>query len=128
MDVMNDLYKHLCLVLPNQYDFLSGELREMNHTNYLGNHLVQWNATAELNKAFYVHFSDFPIPKPWLISPEDLKANGTGPACPPSCEERTLWLSLYRTFHKGDEVLLSTQSFVFLNSQGDKSTVRPLKA
>jgi len=100
MDVMNDLYKHQCLVLPNEYDFLSGELRETNHTNYLGNRLVPWNATAELSKAYYVHFSDFPTPKPWLLSETALLANGTGPACPSNCEERTLWLSLYRTFHK----------------------------
>ena len=100
MDVMNDLYKHQCLVLPNEYEFLSGELRELNYTNYLGNHLVQLNATAELSRAYYVHFSEFPTPKPWLMSPEELKANGAGPACPPSCEERTLWLSLYTTFQK----------------------------
>ena len=32
MDVMNDLYKDQCLVLPNEYIFLTGELRESNHT------------------------------------------------------------------------------------------------
>lgn len=100
MEVMNDLYKHQCLVLPNEYLFLSGELRERNHTNYLGNHLAHWNATTELNRAYYVHFSDAPTPKPWLMNTEALKANGTGPACPLSCEERTLWLSLYTIFQK----------------------------
>ena len=32
MDVMNDLYKGQCLVLPNEYVFLTGELRATNHT------------------------------------------------------------------------------------------------
>ena len=32
MDVMNDLYKGQCLVLPNEYILLTGELRETNHT------------------------------------------------------------------------------------------------
>lgn len=101
MDVMNALYRDQCLVLPNEYDFLSGELREKNHTRYLGNHLLTWNATAELHRAYYVHFSDFPLPKPWLMQPEALASNMTGPACPPLCEERALWVLLYTAFHKG---------------------------
>jgi hypothetical protein len=103
MDVMNDLYRDQCLVLPNEYDFLSGELRETNHTKYLGNSLLPWNATAEVNKAYYVHFSDFPLPKPWLVGPEQLRQNTTGPVCPGSnsCSERQLWLSLYETFRDG---------------------------
>ena len=32
MDVMNDLYKEQCLVLPNEYVFLTGELRASNHS------------------------------------------------------------------------------------------------
>ena len=32
MDVMNDLYKGQCLVLPNEYVFLTGKLRATNHT------------------------------------------------------------------------------------------------
>ena len=103
MDVMNDLYRDQCLVLPNEYDFLSGELREANHTKYLGNSLLPWNATAELKKAYYVHLSDFPLPKPWLVGPEQLRKNTTGPVCPSSnsCSERQLWLSLYDTFRDG---------------------------
>ena len=70
MDVMNDLEKNRCLVLPSHYDFLSGELRNTDHSAYLGNARLAWNATAELAKAAYVHFSDFPVPKPWLSSNE----------------------------------------------------------
>lgn len=47
MDVVNDLYKGMCMVLPNEYDFLSGELRKTDHSAYLGNSIEIWNATAE---------------------------------------------------------------------------------
>ncbi|CAK0732493.1 hypothetical protein CVIRNUC_000138 [Coccomyxa viridis] len=100
MDVMNDLYKGQCLVLPNEYIFLTGELRETNHTRYLGNDLLPWNATAELLRAYYVHFSDNPLPKPWLLRPEELASNDSGPSCPPHCEERSLWTSLYQSYHR----------------------------
>ena len=98
MDVMNDLYKNMALTLPNEYDFVSGELRKTDHAAYLGNDLVKWNATAEFRKAYYVHFSDWPVPKPWLVSDDQLAS--TGPKCPSECEERELWIGLYTQFQK----------------------------
>ncbi|CAK0732461.1 hypothetical protein CVIRNUC_000134 [Coccomyxa viridis] len=100
MDVMNDLYKGQCLVLPNEYVFLTGELRATNHTRYLGNHLLPWNATAELGRAYYVHFSDFPLPKPWLLGAEQLNSTTVAPQCPQQCEERALWLALHHSFQR----------------------------
>ena len=70
------------------------------HCRYLGNDLLPWNATAELLRAYYVHFSDNPLPKPWLLRPEELASNGTGPSCPPHCEERSVWTSLYQSYHR----------------------------
>lgn len=106
MDVMNDLEKNRCLVLPSHYDFLSGELRNTDHSAYLGNARLAWNATAELAKAAYVHFSDFPVPKPWLSSNEaTAAAAGTLFAeCSEPCPEKELWMGLYRTFREEMQV------------------------
>ena len=35
MDVMNDLYRHQCLVLPKEYNDLSGELPGTDHIIFL---------------------------------------------------------------------------------------------
>ncbi len=104
MDVVNDLYKGMCMVLPNEYDFLSGELRKTDHSAYLGNSIEIWNATAEFWKASYAHFSDWPTPKPWLVDPDDLEAMDEAPECPPKCEERRLWILLYTTFWNGTQL------------------------
>ena len=47
MDVMNDLYKEQCLVLPNEYVFLTGELRETNHTRGARAAGMHCNETAQ---------------------------------------------------------------------------------
>ena len=75
-------------------------MRPCDRCRYLGNDLLPWNATAELLRAYYVHFSDNPLPKPWLLRPEELASNDTGPSCPPHCEERSLWTSLYQSYHR----------------------------
>ena len=43
MDVMNDLYKGQCLVLPKEYIFLTGELRETNHTRCAHSARLFWS-------------------------------------------------------------------------------------
>lgn len=98
MDVVNDLYKGMCLVLPNEYGFLSRELRNTDHAAYLGNSVEMWNATAEFQRASYIHFSDFPMPKPWLVNQTDLETTAAAPKCPPNCEEKRLWMLLHTTF------------------------------
>ena len=89
MDVMNDLYRDHCLVLPNEWRAARDE-----------SHQVPWRqlAAMECND-----FSDFPLPKPWLVEPEQLRKNTTGPVCPSSnsCSERQLWLCVYATFRDG---------------------------
>ncbi|BDA41252.1 probable glucose N-acetyltransferase 1 [Coccomyxa sp. Obi] len=49
MDVVNDLYKGMCMVLPNEYDFLSGELRRTDHAAYLGNSVESSNSHSHRN-------------------------------------------------------------------------------
>lgn len=43
---------------------LSGEFRTQDHRGYMGEEEdVTWNAAVERESSYYIHFSDFPMPK-----------------------------------------------------------------
>jgi hypothetical protein len=115
MDILNTLYKDSCLVLPHRrYTLLSGELREHGHDKYLGSSEV-WNGSRILDEAKYIHFSDWPVPKPWLKASYEMETNQ--PECvmggdgeTPDCTDRDLWLGLYQDFADRREV--STNVFL----------------
>jgi hypothetical protein len=74
-----------------------------------------WNGSRILEEAKYIHFSDWPVPKPWLAVPEEVKANSQ-PECvaglngkADDCTDRDLWLGLYDDFSSRREV--STRMF-----------------
>ncbi|KAL5590081.1 hypothetical protein FOVSG1_011948 [Fusarium oxysporum f. sp. vasinfectum] len=74
MEIVNYLYRDSALVLPHRcYDMLTGEFRSDNHTKYLGSDVEPWDPAAAYNEAKLIHFSDWPLPKPWLHTPEDLR-------------------------------------------------------
>ena len=53
------------IVLPHwNYDVLSAEPRAENHTEYLGSDAEQWNGTMVLEESKFIHFLDWPVPKP----------------------------------------------------------------
>ncbi|KAH7061800.1 nucleotide-diphospho-sugar transferase [Paraphoma chrysanthemicola] len=118
MDILNTLYKESCLVLPHRrYNLVSGELRRKNHSQYLGSNEV-WNGSRILEEAKYIHFSDWPVPKPWLVVPEEVKANSQ-PECvaglngkDDDCTDRDLWLGLYDDFSSRREVVCKSAPHV----------------
>jgi hypothetical protein len=66
----------------------------------LGSSTEQWDAEKVLKEAKLVHFSDWPLPKPWIMWPlEGLQemqpdcGSSTG-----SCVERRIWKDLYDDF------------------------------
>ncbi|KAG8626013.1 hypothetical protein KVT40_006414 [Elsinoe batatas] len=106
--LINSLYGSTAGVLPHRgWDLLSGEFRQQDHSRYLGPAAGQgdgerWNATRELKEAKYVHFPDWPMPKPWLATGEEVE--GVLPACRQKegeredCGDREAWGWLYRDF------------------------------
>ncbi|KAF2708820.1 glycosyltransferase family 8 protein [Pleomassaria siparia CBS 279.74] len=104
MDILNTLYKDNCVVLPHrQYDMLSAEFRGKDHSKYLGSDEV-WDGPKALKEAKFVHFSDWPVPKPWLRGAESI-VTANQPKCvdgksgaAPDCTNRDIWLSLYKDF------------------------------
>lgn len=98
MDVLNFMYNSTCLTLPNEYNIVTGEFKRKEHSRFLGNgHGGSWDPEKAVSEAYYVHFSDWPVRKPWLNSRGEELEEGA-PDCPYGCAEREIWLRLYRTF------------------------------
>jgi alpha-N-acetylglucosamine transferase len=105
MDIVNSLYKSHILRIPQRpWNLLSGEFRRRNHAAYLGSGSAKWDPDAILSEAKFMHFSDWPIPKPWMRAPKDL-LNKYMPECVQSewfgasnCRDRAIWLKLYYDF------------------------------
>ncbi|KKA19942.1 Golgi Precursor [Rasamsonia emersonii CBS 393.64] len=112
MEIVNYLYKDSALILPHRpYDLLTGEFRSDNHSAYLGNSEEAWDPDKILKEAKFLHFSDWPVPKPWLTAspaviqekqPKCEKNPTTGEE--DNCRNRDLWLGFYSDFKKRRQV------------------------
>ncbi|GAB7353905.1 hypothetical protein MBLNU459_g4253t2 [Dothideomycetes sp. NU459] len=109
MEVMNSLYGHDCLVLPHRgYILLSGEFRGKDHSKYLGSEEELWNGRKVFADTKLVHFSDWPIPKPWLHQPQATRLE-VEPKCRvidadgEDCTDRDIWNGLYSDFRQRRE-------------------------
>lgn len=109
MEIVNQLYGKAASVLPHRpYDMLTAEYRGMDHSSYLGNDVEAWDPDAMLAEAKFLHFSDWPHPKPWIAVDRDLHLS-RAPECPTKgdekerkirCRNRELWLFFYEDFSK----------------------------
>jgi alpha-N-acetylglucosamine transferase len=111
MEIMNNLYNNSAMILPHrQYDLLSGEFRNTNHEAFLGSTEEVWDPEKALREAKFVHFSDWPYPKPWIL-PSEEKTLARRPNCTAvptgskkDCRAQEIWLRLYSDFRKRREV------------------------
>jgi alpha-N-acetylglucosamine transferase len=107
MEIVNYLYRDSAIVIPHRrYDMVSGEFRGKNHTYYLGSDVEEWDPAAAYAEAKLIHFSDWPLPKPWLPSSDSERAH-VQPDCVQAkdggeedCTARKIWNSLYTDFTK----------------------------
>ncbi|KAJ5669797.1 nucleotide-diphospho-sugar transferase [Penicillium macrosclerotiorum] len=106
MEIVNDLYQDSAFVLPHRpYDLLTGEFRSKKHTSYLGNPLEKWDPYEVLAEAKYLHFSDWPVPKPWIQAPKHI-IDEKQPTCDfnpltnkdDDCRALNIWLGIYQDF------------------------------
>jgi hypothetical protein len=115
MEIMNNLYGKDCMVLPHRpYDLLTGEFRSQGqHSSYLGNEYEVWDPRKMFEEAKFLHFSDWPMPKPWLsasisVQNEALPKCETGVDGKENCVARDMWLSFYSDFKQRRQVGLRT--------------------
>ncbi|THX74408.1 nucleotide-diphospho-sugar transferase [Aureobasidium pullulans] len=104
MEIVNNLYGRDCLILPHRdYDLLTGEFRSTDHHKYLGSKTEVWEPHSILRAAKFLHFSDWPFPKPWVAGPETTKLE-IQPACHNTtnggyeCGDRDVWIRIYSEF------------------------------
>jgi hypothetical protein len=122
MEVLNRLYNKSAMVLPHRpYFMVTGELRNdevMGHGAYLGDGTETWDARKIKREAKYVHFSDWPMPKPWISPPADFITDHQ-PDCgldgkgERDCTTRELWLELYNDFAARRKVCRVPSASVF---------------
>lgn len=108
MDVLNDLFKDSAMILPHRrLALLTGEFRTKDHSKYLApDEEQEWNAMVEASRAYLVHFSDWPLPKPWR-SHTEAQWQAALPECPdddierpdrPRCADRLVWTRFYTDY------------------------------
>jgi hypothetical protein len=107
MELLNERYGESALVLPHRPFLITGELRGSDHRAYLGNDYESWDAYQAIADAGLIHFSDWPLPKPWVMWPiEGMRALrpkckvNPGTVLESGCEEREVWMSIYDDFRR----------------------------
>ncbi|PIL23160.1 hypothetical protein GSI_14469 [Ganoderma sinense ZZ0214-1] len=109
IEIVNKLYGRDALVLPHRrYALLTGEFRIVDptgHAAYLGNEYEEWDPDAALKEAKFLHFSDWPMPKPRLDAPPatvlDVQPKcRKGQSGEEDCRAREMWLGFYADFKK----------------------------
>ncbi|KAF2174004.1 glycosyltransferase family 8 protein [Zasmidium cellare ATCC 36951] len=111
MDLLNHRFGASAMVLPHRaYAMLSAEFRQKDHSAYLGTingprermSKLTWDPDHAYQEAKLIHFSDWPLPKPWIMWPHEGLAE-MQPDCDGSklgCREREIWKGLYSDFRK----------------------------
>lgn len=115
MEVINNMFNTSAMILPHRrLALLTGEFRAKDHTKYLAPDIEEdWNAMAEVSRAYLVHFSDWPLPKPWR---QRSKAQWEAalPECSPNekpqedrpkCADRVMWMGFYESYDRDKEKL-----------------------
>ncbi len=108
MEVINHLVSDSAMILPHRrLALLIGEFRSTDYQRYLADDEdEEWNAMAEVSRAYLVHFSDWPLPKPW--KPRTLEQwNSAVPVCRPDdverpdrlkCADQFMWIGFYKSY------------------------------
>ncbi|KAF9878861.1 glucose n-acetyltransferase [Colletotrichum karsti] len=110
MEVINHMFKGSAMILPHRrLALLTGEFRAKDHSKYLApEEDEEWNAMAEVSRSYLVHFSDWPLPKPWLPRTKQ-QWQAVMPECPkdavakpdqPRCADRFMWTGFYEDYDR----------------------------
>jgi hypothetical protein len=120
-EIVNELYGDNCMIIPHRrYALLTGEFTKKEHHQYLGSKEEMWDPQKVLDEAKFVHFSDWPLPKPWLPYTEELYQQQS-PDCHgvenrQDCRDRDIWSGLYRDFTERREVCHTASHRSFPNT------------
>lgn len=108
MEIINHMFNTSAMILPHRrLALLTGEFRNKDHTKYLAPDVDdEWNAMGEVSRSVLVHFSDWPLPKPWRQR-TTAQWEAALPECPeddkempdrPRCADRVMWSGFYTDY------------------------------
>lgn len=129
MEIVNQLYRDSALIIPHRpYNLLTGEFKGSDHKYYLGSETETWDPLYIYNEAKFVHFSDWPIPKPWIAASEAAMQKNE-PACvekdgQKDCTSRQLWNSFYTEFRERRKVRFSRRGVLKLPADDSTESVQ----
>lgn len=110
MDILNTMYRDSCVIIPHRgYNLITSEYRTDTHERYLGSD-EHWDGAKALEETKFVHFSDWPVPKPWkqasasIIEEYQPKCRQREDRGNPDCRDRDIWLSLYKDYSNNRQV------------------------
>ncbi|KAG9647663.1 glycosyltransferase family 8 protein, partial [Aureobasidium melanogenum] len=135
MEIVNNLYGQDCLILPHRpYDLLTGEFRSKEHHKYLGSTTEVWNPRQVLQEAKFLHFSDWPYPKPWITGAESVRLQ-IQPAChnttseQDDCTDREIWNEIYNEFKERRKRVCGSNFMLHKRSESwyDRHTPSPFE-
>lgn len=117
MEVLNHLFKDSAMILPHRrLALFTGEFRNKDHSKYLAPDVdEEWNAMGEVSRSVLVHFSDWPLLKPWKHRTKQ-QFESIMPKCPdddmgapdrPRCADRMMWVGLYEDYDHAKEAYCS---------------------
>lgn len=103
MEIVNRLFGNDCLRIPHRpYALLTGEFRSDEHEKYMDNERQGWDPDAAIMEAKFVHYSDHPLGKPWLVGKQDREGYeplcGWTPSSNRDCRAKYIWTDLYDGF------------------------------
>ena len=108
-ELLNDRFGASALVLPHRpYILQTNEFRKSNHSAWLGSFsgppsLPRWDPFRAVKEAKLIHFSDWPLPKPWIMWPPEGLVEmqpDCGGAHTGTCGDREVWKDLYDDFRR----------------------------
>ena len=106
LSVLEAQFRGQIIKLPQRpFALMAGEYRRTEHTEYIGYQFPKkWDPDYMHKEARILHFSDHPIPPPW-IKASQVSSNKNMPKCKNSewfgasdCRDRAVWFKLYRDY------------------------------
>ncbi len=131
LTIVEKLYKSRTLKIPQRpYHLMTGELRRTDHSKYLGSSSKKWDPEEALGKAKLLHFSDWPVPRPWASAPQ-VALNKYMPKCLKSewfgatnCKDRMVWMKLYADYAMNRKGLCGSHFEVKIEEQEADAMLR----
>jgi len=115
--ILETLFHGQIIKIPQRpFALLSGEYRRTSHRQYMGLRFPKkWDPDYIQQETRIMHFSDYPLPKPWARASQEL-LNKNMPQCQRSewfgasnCRDREVWMKMYSDYRERRKAVCGAQ-------------------